>query len=272
MEPIRDKVHRNFGGQCHPGDIAPYTFVPGSKERVRKLASCWEQVRQVADHYEFLVMTGVYRGIRMTACSTGIGGMSVSTAVEELANLGATTLLRIGVTSPLKDELKLGELVIAKGAVRWDGTSHDYVRPEYPAIAHFELVMAAIAAAEHLQLPYKVGIIGDFASLGSQRRDGFRHFLTDRTAPWRQALYDLGVLDGTGESATLFVQASIYGLRAGAISINSADQQRHLWDEKADDNVVAVGLETMRVLVQWDAHKAKRSVAHMTPEIPAIPL
>jgi uridine phosphorylase len=263
----RDNVHRNFGGQCQPGDIAPYVLIAGSKDRVRKFSSLWETSREVADHYEYLVCTGIYEGFPISACSTGIGGMSVSIAIEELASLGANTFLRVGVTSPLVDELEYGELVIAKGAVRWDGTSHDYVRPEYPALAHFEGIMAAVSAAEHLDYPYKVGVIGDLASLGPEREDGFRGFLGRNTRAMHQALYQAGVIDGTGEAATMLVQSSIYGFRAGVVNVNSVDKINHRWDPEADEKVVRVGLESMRILAAWDQEKASKGRQFSVPDI-----
>jgi len=265
----RENVHRNFGGQCQQGDIASYVLIMGSKERVRAFSSRWETARQVAEHYEFLIHTGTYAGFPISACSTGIGGMSVSIAMEELAQLGANTFLRVGVTSPLVDELEYGELVIAKGAVRWDGTSHDYVRPEYPAMAHFEVVMAAVSAAEHLEYPYKVGVIGDLASLGPEREEGFRRFLGWNTQVMHHRLYDAGVIDGTGEAATMLVQSSIYGFRAGVVNVNSLDKQNHRWDPEADEKVIRVGLETMRILAAWDQQKAAAGRRFMVPEIQA---
>jgi uridine phosphorylase len=240
--------------------------VPGNKDRVRRFAALWDDARQVADHYEWLVYTGTYRGTPISACSTGIGGTSVSTAVEELARLGAHTFLRAGVTRPLVDELALGETVIARGAVRLDGASHDYVRPEYPAVADIEVLMAAIAATEHLQLPYKVGVIGDMASLGPRSVDGHRRFLTQRTEPIIREMYEAGVIDGTGESAVLMVQCAIYGLRCGVINVNGFDPASNRWDPIADDRAVSIGLETVHVLAEWDRAKRKRGMTVMVPD------
>lgn len=262
----RDNLHRYFGGQARPGDIAPYVILTGSKERVKRFASFWENSRQVADHYEFLIYSGEYCGHPISCCSTGIGGMSVSIAMEELAFLKANTFLRVGVTSPLVDELEYGELSIARGAVRWDGTSQDYVRPEYPAIAHFEVVMAAICAADHLGYPYKVGIIGDFASLGPDSNEGFRHFLAGSLKQKKEALYKAGVMNGTGESSTMLVQSSIYGFRAGVVHVNSVDKVNQRWDPEADEKVVQMGLETMRILMEWDKLKAAKGLLYITPE------
>jgi uridine phosphorylase len=264
----RDFVHRNFGGECQPGDIAPYVLVTGTKEQARNIASRWQDARKVADHYEFLIYTGSYDGYSMTVCSTGMGGMTMAIAIEELASLGAKTFLRIDATTPLVDELDEGEIVIAKGAVRWDGTSHDYVRPEYPAMAHFEVIMAAISAAERLGYPYQVGVIGDLASIGSERVDGFRHFLGTNILELKKRLHDTGVILGVGESATMLVQCSIYGFRAGIVNITSADLNGKLDNDKGYDKLAEIGLETIRILAAWDEIKHVHNWNFILPEIP----
>ncbi|MEJ5201519.1 MAG: nucleoside phosphorylase [Anaerolineales bacterium] len=263
---IRENVHRNFGGQACKGDVAPYVILTGDKQRVKQIIQCWDTSRLVADHYEFLLFSGEYAGVPISACSTGIGGTPVSIAIEELTLLGGHTFLRIGVTQPLASELNFGELVIAKGAVRWDGASLDYVRPEFPALAHFEVVMAAIAAAERLHLPYKVGIIGDMASLGSLTMEGYRRFRTEHTREMRQAMIRAGVIDGTGESAVMFVQASIYNLRAGTIHLNARNDHTHTWDTSKESNLIDAGLETIRILARWDDLKTQRGNKFITPE------
>jgi len=125
--------------------------------------------------------------------------------------------------------------------------------------------MAAISAAEHLSIPYKMGVIGDMASLGPESNDGFRHFLNSRTEPIRRALYEAGVLDGTGESAVLFVQCAIFGLRAGAVNICGSDQKNKRWDPSIEKNAVEVGVETMRIIAAWDKTKTARGTQYITP-------
>lgn len=193
--------------------------------------------------------------------------MSTAIAIEELAYLGANTFLQVGSTNPIRDELAYGELVIAKGAVRWDGTSHDYVRPEYPALTHFEVTMAAISAAEHLGYLYKVGIIGDLASLGVERDGVFHSFLNKKTGEMRQALSEVGVLGVSGEAATLLVQSSIYGFRAGVVNINSFNNANPHRDSQVDDKAVRIGLEAMRILAAWDEGKRAKNRPFTLPEI-----
>jgi len=95
-------IHERMGGKCQPGDIVSYILVPGSKNR-KKFTALWNEAREVAHHSEFLLYTGEYKGIPISACSTGCGGRPRCIAVDEMAALGGTTFLRTGVTKPLVD-------------------------------------------------------------------------------------------------------------------------------------------------------------------------
>ncbi|MBN1267788.1 MAG: hypothetical protein JXA25_20020 [Anaerolineales bacterium] len=267
MEP-RKSVHSNFGGECFPGDIAPYVLLPTDAHHVEMLVEEWEQARKVTHHYEYLIYTGTYRGVPVSACSTGMGGMSVAIAIEELAPLGAQTFLQLGLSSIPDTVSSYGDILVATGAVRYDGTSLDYVRPEYPAAAHFELVMAAAAAAEHLSLPYRIGIVSSMASTGSEIGTGLYRFLHEQTKPIHRMLDKAGILGGSGEEATLFIQSAIYGFRAGSVNGYPFNEDKNIEDfQKVEMDVVTCGLESIAVLAEWDRKKKESCVPYLTPEI-----
>jgi uridine phosphorylase len=249
-------VHSCFGGEVGPADMAPYVLLPTDAAQVERLVPLWDQARKVTHHYEFLIYTGRYGGVPLMACSTGLGGMSLSIAIEELARLGATTFLHLGLAEALPDTLIANELIIAKGAVRFDGTSHDYARPEFPALAHFEMVMAAIAAVEQARLPYQLGVVASLASSGGGTLGKFDHFWVEQTRAKREALGQVGVYSGSGQEATLFVQSSLYGLRAGAITAGQPDREADL---------LGVGVEAIRILAEWDQAKVANNLPHIVP-------
>nr|MBN1228656.1 uridine phosphorylase [Anaerolineae bacterium] len=273
MTQPRKFVHSNFGGECFPGDIAPYVFLPTDAHQVEMLVGHWDTARRITHHYEYLIYTGTFRGTPVSACSTGLGGMSVAIAIEELAPLGAQTFLQLGLSSLPDTSSETGNLLIASGAVRFDGTSMDYVRPEYPAIAHFELVMAAAAAAEQLGFPYRIGIVSSMASSGAHIKTGLHRFLYDHTDSMRGTLNRVGVMGGSGEEATLFVQSTIYGLRAGSINgFPFGRDGENTWIltdlQELENRVMQAGLETMAVLAAWDQWKKRESVPYITPHLP----
>jgi uridine phosphorylase len=258
-----DNVHRNFGGECHPGDIAPYVLLPTSAQQVETAVKYLAAARKVAEHYEFLIYTGEFAGVPVTLCSTGIGGMSVSIAMEELARLGAETFLHVGLADPFENDVdaSLGLLTIARGAVRLDGTSNDYARPEYPALANFEVVMAVVAAAEQLQLPYRLGIVAS----GPPAPPRFKRSFPQETLPDQQAWVQAGVFGGSGEEPTIFVQASLYGFRAGSVSVYPTAPARDDYDSGVVERVLETALEAIRVLASWDLQRQARGDAHIVP-------
>ncbi len=75
-----------------------------------------------------------------------------------MAAIGADTFIRVGSTGAIQPGIEIGDLIIAKAAVRLDGTSKQYVRVEYPAVADLEVTLALIEAAESLDVRYHVGI------------------------------------------------------------------------------------------------------------------
>ncbi len=201
-----------------PGDVARYVLLPGDPDRTDLISSLWDERRLVAHHREFKTYTGVYRGAPISVTSTGIGSPSAVIAVEELLRVGADTFIRVGTMGALHSSIKPGDLVIGLGAVRLEGASKEYIIPEYPALAHYEVVLALIEAAERLGVRYHVGIIAstDTFYLG-QSRPGFRGFMTPAAASLLPTLRESGVLGFEMEASAIFTVSSIYGARAGCV-------------------------------------------------------
>lgn len=214
-----------------PGDVAEAVFLCGDPARVARIASGWSEVREVACVREFRVATGVHRGLRLSAASTGVGAPGTAIVVEELAKLGARTLLRIGNSGGLAPSLALGDLVVTTGAVRDDGTSRSYVRPEYPAVADWRVVGALAAAARARGVAWHAGVtwsldafyvrnavLAPDGSLASMSAGGYW------TRAHADAIRDMqaaGVLNCEMEAGALLTLAGLFGLRAGCLCVVS---------------------------------------------------
>src|SRR6185312_9181359 len=111
------------------------------------IAAYFDEPRQVAQHREYNTFTGTLLGEKVSVTSTGIGAPSTAIAVEELAAIGADTLIRVGTAGATQNYLRNGALVIAHGAVRDEGTTPHYVPPGYPAVADVGVVVALRRAA-----------------------------------------------------------------------------------------------------------------------------
>ena len=214
-----------------PGEVPEHVFVCGDPARVARIAAGWSGVREVCNVREYRVLVGEYRGVRLAAASTGIGAPSTAILVEELANVGARTFLRVGNSGGLAPDLALGDLVITTGAVRDDGTSRSYVDASFPAIAHHRLVAALETAARAHGVRHRVGVTWSIdaffarnAVLGPQGTIEPMAFGGFRPAGLARLLEDYraaGVLNIEMESGVLLTLATLYGLRAGCICVIS---------------------------------------------------
>ena len=246
--------------RCKPGDVSRYVLLPGDPDRVQKIASFWDKSWLVARNREFVTYSGVYKNVSISATSTGIGGPSAAIVVEELLRIGADTFIRVGTTGSIQDFIHVGDLIISMGSVRLDGASRQYVRIEYPAVAHFEVVLALIEAAESLGVRYHVGITASTDSFYTgQGRPGFRGYFQSwmkNIIPDLRAAY---VLNLEMESATIFTLANVYGVRAGGVFAVIADRVRDEFVEGIGvDNAIRVANESVRILSEWDLLKGEK--------------
>lgn len=204
------------------GDVAPYVLLPGDPGRVPVIAASWDEAREVAANREYVTYTGTYRGAPISCTSTGIGAPSTSIAMEELARCGATTFIRVGTCGTFLDHVANGDMAIFDGAVRLDGASRAYAPIEYPAVAHHEVVQAAVAAATRLGLPHHVGITrsADTFYAGHPRPgSSFNDFHQSWWAGQFDDLTALNVLGAEMETSVIFVLARAWRLRAGAVAV-----------------------------------------------------
>ena len=113
---------RQYHIQVAKGEVGRYVLLPGDPKRCAKIAEYFDDPVLVADNREYITITGTVDGVRLSVTSTGIGGPSAAIALEELANCGADTFIRVGTCGGMQEEVLSGDLVIASGAIRMDGS------------------------------------------------------------------------------------------------------------------------------------------------------
>jgi uridine phosphorylase len=238
------------------GDVAKSVLIPGDPQRVERISSLWDSHRQVAMHRQFVTHTGKYKGADISACSTGIGGPGTAIVIEELANVGVDTFLRVGSCATLKEDIEIGDIIISTASVRLDGTSKQYVRPEYPASASYEVVLAFIEAAEILGLTYHLGISASTDSfyLG-QSRPGFGGYTQSMSETLIKDLTKANVANFEMETATLFTLGNIFGFRTGAACAVYANRVRDEFEVKGESDVINCGNEAVKILADMDKEK-----------------
>jgi len=255
--------------QVKPGDVSRYVLLPGDPGRVEKIASFWERSWKVASHREFTTYSGYYKGVFISATSTGIGAPSTAIAIEELARVGSDTFIRVGTTGALHRDIKVGDVIISTAAVRLEGTSKQYVIPEYPAVASLEVTLALIFAAELNNVRYHVGLTASSDSFYvGQERPGFRNYLPPFQKGLIEFLKSVRVLNFEMEASLIFTLASIYGLRAGAVCavIANRETEEFVVDAGVED-AIKVANEAVRILHDWDQELSAQGKKNITPQI-----
>ena len=246
--------------RCKRGDVGHYVFLPGDPDRVPKFAKYWSAAREVSSHREYRVWTGELGSVKVSACSTGIGGPSAAIAVEELARIGAETFIRTGSCGAIQPKVKCGDLIICTGAVRLDGTSKQYVRVEYPAVASHDAVQALVEACEQLGVRYHVGVMATSDSFYvGQARPGFRDYEPSWSKDLIPDLQKVGVLAFEMETSVIYVLASLYNLRAASICAVYANRLTGEFVEGAgEEECIKVANEAITLLNKWDEGSRRR--------------
>lgn len=137
---------------------ATLAIVPGDPDRVEKIAALMDKPVKLASHREFTTWRAELDGKPVIVCSTGIGGPSTSIAVEELAQLGIRTFLRIGTTGAIQPHINVGDVLVTTASVRLDGASLHFAPLEFPAVADFECTTALVEAAKSIGATAHVGV------------------------------------------------------------------------------------------------------------------
>jgi len=266
MHPTSAGAGEQYHIRCKRGDLAKYLLVPGDPDRVPKIAKFWDESREVSCHREFRSFTGKYKSVPISAMSSGIGPAAMAILINEAANVGVETFVRVGSTGAIQKDIECGDLVFSIGAVRLDRTSEHYVGVEYPAVANYEVLLASVEAAESLGMRYHVGITATSCDFyAGQARPSFRQSGAGKLV---QTLQKANVLNFEMECATLFVLSSVFGLRAGAICAVYANRVTNEFKPGAgEEDCIRVANEAVKILNNWDQTKQKKNIRWFYPSM-----
>ncbi|NLV09830.1 nucleoside phosphorylase [Halomicrobium mukohataei] len=226
------------------GDLNDIALVPGDPGRVDRIAAQCDEATTVARNREYKVVNATYDGRELTICSTGIGSPSAAIAIEELHAVGVETVIRVGTTGALQSGIEIGDMVVATGAAKDEGTTERYEAETVPAVPDYAVLSALVEAAEANDESVHVGPIAT--------DDAFYAETDEYVAAWEAA----GLLAVEMEAAALFSLARRKGMAAGAIctvdgNLVEGTQKGETDDEelpeKAKNNVeraITLALET----------------------------
>lgn len=245
-----------FHIQCAQGDVGGYCILPGDPGRCKEIARHFDNPVHVKTNREYETWTGTLLGEKVSVVSTGIGGPSAAIAMEELANLGVHTFIRVGTCGGIELNVQSDDVVVATGAVRMEGTSREYAPIEWPAVPDYQAVNALVQSCIDLGKPWHAGVVqckDSFYGQHSPARMPVARELQDKWEAWKR----LGVLASEMESAALFAVAATRRVRCGSVFHVIWNQEREAagLDQKESHDTSAaieVGVEAIKKLIQQD--------------------
>lgn len=257
MKNYSEDPNRQYHIQVAPGEVGKYVILPGDPKRCAKIAKYFENPVLVADNREFVTYTGSLDGVKVSVTSTGIGGPSASIAMEELYRCGADTFLRVGTCGGMQTEVKSGDIVIATGAIRMEGTSREYAPIEYPAVADLNVTNSLVAGARERGFAFHTGVVqckDAFYGQHEPEKMPAGYELLNKWEAWKM----MGCLASEMESAALFIAAGKLRARAGSCFLVVANQEREKLGLENPvvhdtDGAIQVAIEAIRNLIKEDA-------------------
>lgn len=154
-----------------PGDIADNIILAGDPDRVALISSFFDFIEIKKHKREFVTHTGYYKGIRVSAISSGIGTDNIDIVINELdalANIDlenralksehrTLNILRIGTSGALQKDIPVDSLILSEMAIGFDGLLNFYAGREQVCDMEFEKEFIRQTGWNiHLASPYVV--------------------------------------------------------------------------------------------------------------------
>lgn len=233
---------------------AKYAILPGDPGRVEKIAQYLDDPQKIGDNREYRSYMGYIENESVIVMSTGIGGPSASIALEELAQVGVDTVIRVGTCGGMQQNIIPGDLIIADSAVRMEGTSREYLPIEYPAASNFYITSALEQASRKLDFPFHLGTVQSKDSFYGQHSPNRMPVKDTLLSNWN-AYIKAGCLASEMECSAIFSVAKVLGLNAGSVLLCIGNQERvnkGIIDENVYDTTKAIltAVEAIKILIQ----------------------
>lgn len=200
-------------------DVGKYVIFSGDPWRVNVLKKYLDDVKEVAFAREFNTVTGTYKGVRITATSTGIGAPSSAIAMEEMYECGMEVAVRMGTVMAMDDSM-LGNFIIPIGSMRRESTSLSYVEQSYPAVADLDVVNVMNQTVLDYGKRYQNGISCTMDGFYTKMHDSrFSKEFGRDMQPVYDELKKLGVVGIDMESACMLTVGRLMGVKTAVVTM-----------------------------------------------------
>ena len=121
-------------------NLAHKIILVGDQDRVSMVSEFFEKIEHKSQHREFVCHTGIYKGKRISAISTGIGTDNIDITINELDALVnidlenrieneekiSLEIIRIGTCGILQENIPVHSYILSSHACGFDNVAHFY--------------------------------------------------------------------------------------------------------------------------------------------------
>ena len=228
--------------------VAERVVLLGDPGRVPRFSQHLTGVETLPVNRGLVTVTGTYKDCRITLSAFGMGSPIAAIVLHELANLGANVFLRVGTSIGLSP-VNIGDMVIAREAKSYEGTSSSYASADANHSADPGLVAALIRAASRLSVDYHVGALASFDGF---YRDMFAldEATEDRVRKNLERLARQDVLAVDMETSAILTVGNALGCKVGSLcasTVNSLSKRRigRAEHAEAERTLISIALEAL---------------------------
>ncbi len=143
--------------QLRPQDIGKYALVPGPKERLEAIVKKLENPVKNFTFMEYTMYTGQWGQTKVTSINGGRFAADTAITTEILCSAQAGRMIRLGSCGALREDIKVGDLIVAESAVCGEGVTPYYVDKNFQPTPHQELTQELLEAAKESGLTVHKG-------------------------------------------------------------------------------------------------------------------
>ncbi len=273
--PLFEANGKSVMARISPEQVARYVILSVhdplgyEKDVAEIIAGYMDDAKLIADTHMFVTYTGTYKNIPITVCSTGSGAPETEIALVEFFRFSnADTFIRAGTSGTYLEDINVGDVVIAAGAVRDEGTSAAYVVPTYPALANYEVTLALAEAADKLNIPYHIGITRSTDSCQAGQGRPVLDYLQEENRRIPEYWTKVGIKNFERETSIVYVMCSLFNKRGGAVNaVVNSTPKGNLDVGAGSDETFKTVLEGIRILADWDEIKEKTGKKYLLPSM-----
>jgi AMP nucleosidase len=140
----------------------------------------------------------------------GMGSANAATIMDLLSAVNPKGVLFLGKCGGLKRSTEIGHFILPIAAIRGEGTSNDYFRPEVPALPSFKLHKHISQIMVERDIDYRTGVV-----YTTNRR------VWEHDAKFKEYLREIRVLGIDMETATIFITGLANNIPRGALLLVS---------------------------------------------------